>query len=438
MKYRVFSDFRQGLPHKGDHELPCQDYAAVKSDSDSNIYIAALSDGHGSWKHFRSDRGSKFAVEIMINMLERFAKTNAERPDQSAIDGLCASVVDTWLDRIALDYADNPVSDDELVRFPSEEAKKDIDKISAYGATLQGALMTENYLLLLQLGDGRMVVLHENGKVDQPVPWDKSCVGNITTSLCNDDSKFLFRSLVIETAVEHIAAVFLTSDGLEDIQPSLAALNAFFSNVALEYSSDPEYYDSSYLLESNNQKDDVSVAAIIDSEAVMKNESKYRDLQLLDYTDYEELAYYLQGRIKSKKAGIESAKNRIDMLEKRLGTFATEPAKVVSEAKGFLTNIAMGVRKLKAKIESNGESDKYEEINSVEENLNRLGAPKDLELDVLAEIEDFRGRLRERQEALAELERELQAVGEKEKRQELMLQKLENGLISDEEGEIEF
>lgn len=431
MGYKVFSDFFQGLPHVADNNLPCQDCASARWIPEKNEYIAALSDGHGSWKYFRSDRGSRFAVETMMEKLEEFASSHAGLPEDEELDRLCSAIVDSWEEKVSNDFESDPVCDSELVRFPSEEAKNEIDRFEAYGATLQGALMTENYLLLLQIGDGRIVVLHEDGKIDQPVPWDEDCKENYTTSLCNSESRTLFRKKVIPSTSEHVAAVFLTSDGLEDIQPSLIALNAFFSSVALDYSQDPEAYDVRYLLESNNQKDDVSIAAIIDVDAVKKNEEKYRFLQMQDFTDYDKLEYYIQDKIRSKKIGIENAKRRIEELEKQAEPFENRPVKVLPEAKDLFFSIVASFHKIKAKL------DDKTEVDRIEKDLEQLGAPQGRELEIQNELQEFRKRLKERTEALASLEAELDSVREKKEHQQKMFDNLGNETSSD-DGEIEF
>lgn len=51
----------------------CQDYAQLLIPND-DVFILALSDGHGSPKYFRSDVGSKFAVETAIEALTEFVK----------------------------------------------------------------------------------------------------------------------------------------------------------------------------------------------------------------------------------------------------------------------------------------------------------------------------------------------------------------------------
>ena len=71
MNTQVLSLQRQGASHikKG---LVCQDNAGSRQLDDGTILLA-LSDGHGSRPHFRSDRGSRIAVETALEVLEEFA-----------------------------------------------------------------------------------------------------------------------------------------------------------------------------------------------------------------------------------------------------------------------------------------------------------------------------------------------------------------------------
>ena len=43
---------------------PCQDSSLAKNNRKKNLYVIAVSDGHGSSVHFRSERGSKMAIEV--------------------------------------------------------------------------------------------------------------------------------------------------------------------------------------------------------------------------------------------------------------------------------------------------------------------------------------------------------------------------------------
>ena len=63
--------FCQGESHK-DSEKPCQDYAY--SEVDDKMAIAVVCDGHGGERYFRSQFGSQFATEIIVQAVKDFVK----------------------------------------------------------------------------------------------------------------------------------------------------------------------------------------------------------------------------------------------------------------------------------------------------------------------------------------------------------------------------
>ena len=66
-----FSLSVMGASHER-RNIVCQDSSAFKV---GNGYaVAVVADGHGSKKHFRSDVGSRFAVEAVLETMEVFFK----------------------------------------------------------------------------------------------------------------------------------------------------------------------------------------------------------------------------------------------------------------------------------------------------------------------------------------------------------------------------
>ncbi len=182
---------------------PCQD-----SSSDytcDEFAIIAVSDGHGSSKHFRSDIGSEFAVKASIDEVRKliendFALVNFKENAPKIIEELIGAVYKRWIDDISNHMTENP--------FTEEEIPKDLDKstkekffgtlypnyyISAYGATLMLGLMAEEYYFAFHIGDGKAVFLYEDGRIDQSIPWDEACYINITTSLSDKNAIDNFR-----------------------------------------------------------------------------------------------------------------------------------------------------------------------------------------------------------------------------------------------------
>ena len=62
-----------------------------------------------------------------------------------------------------------------------------------YGCTLIAYIEFESFWYALQIGDGDLAISYDGNAYSKPIPEDDKCVGNITTSLCGEDSYKDFR-----------------------------------------------------------------------------------------------------------------------------------------------------------------------------------------------------------------------------------------------------
>jgi hypothetical protein len=164
-------------------------------DQAGSAVCLAVSDGHGSAKSFRSDVGSKFAVDIALDVLRKFADGLKSSPDSLIKDraqGLPKDLVQLWMKAVESHYREQSFT-------PEEEKKLGPRPEVAYGATLVTVLVSESYILYLQLGDGDILTVSASGQVARPLESDKRLFANETTSLCLpkawDDFRFGFQKL---------------------------------------------------------------------------------------------------------------------------------------------------------------------------------------------------------------------------------------------------
>ncbi len=83
----------------------------------------------------------------------------------------------------------------------------------AYGATLLSVLVTDSFILYLQLGDGDILTVSETGQVERPMPRDERLLGNETTSLSSEQA---WRDVQVRfqvTAGTPPALILLSTDG---------------------------------------------------------------------------------------------------------------------------------------------------------------------------------------------------------------------------------
>lgn len=198
----------RGAAHQR-HNLPNQDSIRCYI---SDTVILAISDGHGSKKSFRSDKGSSFAVQIAIETIKNFFKSiksynyNLSFIKRLANEQIPKVIVQEWQAAIDADIRNNPFSEQELKLL---EGKTTI----AYGATLLIVLMTDNFIIYWQLGDGDILTVWENKIIETPMLKDERLFANETTSLCIKDAWRDFRMSFQAIINRSPDLILLASDG---------------------------------------------------------------------------------------------------------------------------------------------------------------------------------------------------------------------------------
>jgi hypothetical protein len=202
------------------NKLPNQDAIAWYAPAHrGDCLILAISDGHGAPRYVRSHKGSKLAVKLAVEILQEFAADEnaveelAVLPDHA--DGrLPRTLVRSWQSAVRHDLAAHPFTAEEELLISKHARKGDDDPIRAYGATLLAALITPQYLLLLQLGDGDILIVDSAGRVSRPpIPADPRLVANQTTSLCGETAWLDMRAYFQAFTTRPPALVMLATDG---------------------------------------------------------------------------------------------------------------------------------------------------------------------------------------------------------------------------------
>jgi hypothetical protein len=169
-------------------KLPNQDAIRLwNPHGDGQSVIVAVADGHGSATHFRSETGSRFAVEVAEAVLRDL---DAALRDGAVLDAeteqwIREEIVSRWRAKCIADAEANPFAPAEAVRLMGVGARDQIfDRALAYGSTLLAGLATEGLLVMLQIGDGDILAVDASGMQFRPFPRDARHVANLTTSLC--------------------------------------------------------------------------------------------------------------------------------------------------------------------------------------------------------------------------------------------------------------
>ena len=269
MNYRSFACSERGAEHEK-NDMVCQDSAINYIDKDLAVMIIAVADGHGSAECFRSDTGSRFAVECAVECIKNFILTIRENnisvneKKDELLAQLSNSIIAAWNEKIEKDYINNLILTESNILELTEDKKEHIGQV--YGTTLISAAMVDDYWFGLQIGDGKCVVLNKDGNFCQPVPDDEKCFMNITTSMCDSDASNEFRYYF---DVDKPSAIFLGTDGVDNSFENEVQLYELYRRIADDFAGkdfDEEIKEVKKflpLLTKRGSGDDVSIAGII-------------------------------------------------------------------------------------------------------------------------------------------------------------------------------
>jgi hypothetical protein len=249
--------------------------------------IVAVADGHGSAKSFRSDVGSRLAVEIAIASARELVQSAADQPSafkQAFEAELPVELVRRWKTAIEKHLTENPFSVDEVEKVATEQgaaARRQVEESPelAYGATLLLILVTEDFIACLQLGDGDIVILAPDSQVSQPIEPDARHIANETTSLCSAEAWRNVRTHFQTLAGKPPLLLFAATDGYANAFRSAEGFLAVAQDLADILASDGEEAVRAALpgwLEDASREgsgDDVTLGILWRPEALLKVEA---------------------------------------------------------------------------------------------------------------------------------------------------------------------
>jgi hypothetical protein len=222
-EWRVMGETVPGASHLR-AGIPNQDAILQVRESGRGLpVVVSVSDGHGSDKCFRSDRGSRFAVERAAQLVgelldELRGSADKEGAESRARDYLPREFVKRWREAVEADLKARPFTEAELATVEKKDGPQALKLVAsnpllAYGATSLTVAVEESFVLYLQLGDGEILNVSVTGEVVRALPEDERLFANETTSLCTPDAEKNFRVRLQPLAGEPPALILLSTDG---------------------------------------------------------------------------------------------------------------------------------------------------------------------------------------------------------------------------------
>lgn len=184
--------------------------------------VLAVADGHGSAKCFRSDVGSRLAVETVTacfrELLERSKSADLSLVKRELEETFPQEVERRWKAAVEEHLAQQPLLLKEVVAVGEKQGVKSREAIearpvSAYGTTLLAVVVHRTFIACVQLGDGDILVVDDAGGVERPIADDPRLFANETTSLSGENAWRDFRVAFQSLADRPPALILLATDG---------------------------------------------------------------------------------------------------------------------------------------------------------------------------------------------------------------------------------
>ena len=224
IEWRIIGETVPGASHIR-AGIPNQDsILQMRESGKSAPLIVSIADGHGSPKCFRSDFGSQFAVKKSAQIVgefldERRVNFDLSEVESEGVEYLPKEFVKKWRKTVEYHLKNNPFTEDELKKLEEKSgvnSRKLVEEnpLLAYGTTSLTVALEKDFVLYMQLGDGDILNVSENGEVTKPLPEDERLLANETTSMCLKDAEKDFRFSVQKISAENSPAlILLSTDG---------------------------------------------------------------------------------------------------------------------------------------------------------------------------------------------------------------------------------
>lgn len=174
--------------------------------------VIAVADGHSMAACCRADRGSRIAVEVMVETALAWIESldrNAKPSIEAAID-LSESTNGKWRRRVRADIGLNSFTPEEISALGSAISTPTV----AYGTTLVASVATDKFCLGLQIGDGQLFAVTDAGVAGQLIVPAES-IGEESDSLCAADALTKYRFAFVSFNDVRPAAIICSTDGYD-------------------------------------------------------------------------------------------------------------------------------------------------------------------------------------------------------------------------------
>lgn len=204
--------------------------------------ILSVADGVGDETCFRSARGSRFAIEASLESCRKHIRKIQYWHDEQLRYCLLDDIIERWNQKISEDIRNNPFSpEEELISTKRVQHAlshiTDAERIDQstfirsypYSTTLNTVIVTRTAIIALQVGDGDIVSVQDDGSATEIFPHGTEC-GVIPLSdpnvkkFCTISRKRMdtIRPLILYVSSDGYSAGYDTSKGMPQFDEIIA------------------------------------------------------------------------------------------------------------------------------------------------------------------------------------------------------------------------
>jgi len=290
-KWHIITGSVQGAIHKS-LVIPNQDAIGYYQDVPEQLpVILSVADGLGSYDFFRSDRGSRFAIQAAIesgkNLISDFPVLTDSFNDIIR-ENFCRPFANLWMELVNKDHNEDPPdqtlveSTEKKVSFflqntkgeDKDERKKAFLTAYPYSTTNITLIATTQYLIVVQIGNGDVVMIESDGQITRPFLPILQDIGVMTLAIpqCWKLFDISYRDI---HSVDLPAAIFRSTDGYshsyeEDFEKYMASV---FHNFFLTYDKETIQEGINTFLDritNEGDGDDTTIGILYDAPLIQK------------------------------------------------------------------------------------------------------------------------------------------------------------------------
>lgn len=210
--------------------------------------VLSVADGHGESKYFRSGIGAQLAVLSAESVMSKLLNDVRKHEHLYAIpqinryieNDLGRDIHKQWTQAVRQHIHETPLCDSEFDQLNNQISKQnnidrlflsDDELIPVYGSTLLSVLVTNSFIIYLQLGDGDILTISADGNVERPFEIKKE-LGDATDSLSQlQNLRFQVGLQVMEESITPPSMILLATDGFSKSYESDDDFYKFGTNI---------------------------------------------------------------------------------------------------------------------------------------------------------------------------------------------------------------